>query len=144
MIVLDTNVLSECIRPAPTPEVLRWLTLVDDADLCTTAPVIAELLLGVQMLPAGRRRDLLAQEVATLLDAFTSRTWAFDEQAAAEYALVVAERRDRGRPISTMNAQIAAIARSREAVVATRDVAGLACTGLVLVDPWTGRSTMGG
>lgn len=136
MILLDTNVLSELLRPAPDPAVLSWLADRDNRELGTATPVMAELLLGVGALPAGRRRDSLAQAVALVLDSLTGRVWAFDEGAAAEYALIVVERRDRGRPISTMDAQIAAIARSRKAAVATRDIAGLACSGLTVIDPW--------
>ncbi len=137
MILLDTNVLSELIRPSPDPAVISWLAATANHELSTATPVMAELLLGVGALPAGGRRDSLAQAVAMVLDSLAGRVWAFDECAAAEYALIVVERRELGRPISTMDAQIAAIARSREAAVATRDIAGLACSGLTLIDPWT-------
>ncbi|MCE1180497.1 MAG: type II toxin-antitoxin system VapC family toxin [Micrococcales bacterium] len=136
MILIDTNVLSELLRPAPDPQVLTWLAETDKRELATATPVMAELLLGVAALPAGKRRDTLAQAVATVLDSLAGRVWAFDEGAAAEYALIVMERRELGSPISTMDAQIAAIARSREAPVATRDVEGLACSGLTVVNPW--------
>lgn len=137
MILLDTNVVSELIRPSPDPAVLSWLAGAENSELGTATPVMAELLLGVGALPAGRRRDFLAQAVATVLDSLAGRIWAFDEGAAAEYALIVVERRELGTPISTMDAQIAAIARSREATVATRDTAALACSGLMLINPWT-------
>lgn len=137
MILLDTNVLSELMRPSPDPTVMSWLAQTENSELGTATPVIAELLLGVGALPASRRRDSLAQAVATVLDSLTGRIWAFDEGAAAEYALIVVERRDLGRPISTLDAQIAAIARSRAAAVATRDTAGLACSGLTVINPWT-------
>lgn len=137
MILLDTNVLSELIRPAPDPAVMSWLAATANSELGTATPVMAEMLLGVGALPAGKRRDSLMRAVATVLDSLSGRVWAFDEGAAAEYALIVVERRDAGTPISTMDAQIAAIARSREATVATRDLAGLSCSGLTLINPWT-------
>ncbi len=137
MILLDTNVLSELIRPVPDPAVMSWLAEAENSQLGTATPVMAELLLEVGALPAGRRRDSLAHAVAAVLDSLAGRVWAFDEGAVAEYALIVVERRELGAPISTMDAQIAAIARSREAAVATRNTAGLACSGLTLINPWT-------
>ena len=137
MILLDTNVLSELIRPAPAPSVLAWLAEAEDHGFSTAAPVVAELLLGVQALPVGRQRDSLVLAVASVLESLAGRIWAFDEGAAAEYALIVIERRDLGAPITTMDAQIAAIARSRGLAVATRDVAGLRCSGLTVIDPWS-------
>lgn len=137
MILLDTNVLSELMRPTPNVAVLSWIESVDDDSLATAAPVIAELLTGVALLPPGRRRDQLADALDGILAAFDRRIWAFDDTAAAEYAVVVASRRGRGAPISTMDAQIAAIARSRGAVLATRDIHGMACEGLSLLDPWS-------
>ena len=94
-------------------------------------------LVGVQALPVGRQRDSLVLAVASVLESLAGRIWAFDEGAAAEYALIVIERRDLGAPITTMDAQIAAIARSRGLAVATRDVAGLRCSGLTVIDPWS-------
>lgn len=137
MILLDTNVLSELMRPAPDAAVLSWIESVDDSSLATAAPGLAELLTGVALLPPGRRRDELTEALHGILAALVGRIWAFDDMAAAEYAVIVASRHATGAPISTMDAQIAAIARSRGAAVATRDLYGMACGGLVLVDPWS-------
>lgn len=137
MILLDTNVLSELIRPSPAAAVLSWVAGVDNGDLGTASPVLAELLVGVGALPPGRRRDSLTEAVAMVLASLAGRVLPFDEGAAAEYALIVVERRQLGSPIATMDAQIAAIARSHDAVVATRHTAGLACCGLTLINPWT-------
>jgi len=96
----------------------------------------AELLTGVSTMPEGRRRNTVGQAVEEFLASLSGRIWSFDEPAAVEYAAIVAERRADGHPIGVVDAQIAAIARSRSASVATRDVDGLRCAGLDLVDPW--------
>lgn len=137
MIVLDTNVVSELIRAEPEPLVVAWVDgLVTDA--CITAITAAELLHGIALLPAGRRRTRLAELVQALLeDDFGERVLAFDVVAAAHYAAIAARRSGLGRPISQADAQIAAICRSHGATIATRNVADFDETGLTVVDPWT-------
>lgn len=139
MILLDTNVLSEVLRPLPDVRVQRWLDSQPDAILFTSAVTEAELCLGVALMPLGRRRTALAVAIRTILaDDFTGRILPFDSPAAATFAEIAASRRQAGRPISQSDAQIAAIARSRGAVVATRNVADFNGCGIELVNPWIG------
>jgi len=137
MIVLDTNVISEVMRPNPSPKVLEWMRAEPLASLFTTAITEAELLYGVALLPPGRRRQALEATLTTVLsEDFSGRILPFDSAAAREFATVAAGRRRSGRPISDADARIAAIARSRGAAVATRDVEDFAACDLVLIDPW--------
>lgn len=136
MIVLDTNVVSELVKPSPDPAVLRWFAGQRDAELVTATPVLAEVWSGVALLPQGRRATDIARALAIFLTAFEGRVWLLDERAAVEYAAIVRERRDAGRPVAVMDALIAAIARSRGAAVASRDVEVFRCDGLQVIDPW--------
>ena len=138
MIVLDTNVISEALRPRPTAKVIDWLDAEPAGALFTTAITEAELLYGVALLPRERRKDALEAVVLRILaDRFSGRILSFDSAAAREFADIVAARRKAGRPIGEADARIAAIARSRAATLATRGDAGFADCGIALVDPWT-------
>lgn len=137
MIVLDTNVLSELMRAEPSPRVAAWVTTHPARSLYTTAVTQAEVLYGVALLPEGTRRTALAQAVAGMFEEdFLDRVLPFDADAARAYAEVAAERRRLGRPISQFDAQIAAIARSRGAALATRNVADFTDCGVTVIDPW--------
>jgi hypothetical protein len=137
MILLDTNVLSELMRPAPSPAVETWLSRQPVAATFISAITEAELRYGLALLPEGRRRqDLVAQAEAMLAQDFAGRILPFDSAAASAYARIAASRRHAGRPISQADAQIAAIAVSRGASVATRDVAAFVDCGIDVVDPW--------
>lgn len=136
MIVLDTNVVSELMRPAPTPAVLDWVDAQHPADVAITAITAAELRAGVSVLPTGRRRIELGRQVERLLTrTFADAVLPFDLDAAAHYADVVADRQRAGRPIMALDAQIAGICRHHEATLATRNVRDFAATSVILVDP---------
>lgn len=138
MVIIDTNVVSELMRPAPEPAVLAWFSRQDSADLYLTAVSEAELRAGAAVLPAGRRRDRLAAEIdAVVREDFAGRVLPFDSPAARAYAAIAASRRSVGRPILEADCQIAAIARARDAAVATHDVAGFEHCGIPVIDPWT-------
>ena len=138
MIILDTNVLSELLRPAPAGQVERWLAAQDGTKVYFTTVGEAELRLGVAILPAGKRRAALTTAIEGLLDEdFRDRILPFDRPAARAYATIAAERRAAGRPISQFDCQIAAIARAREATVATRNISDYEGCGIELIDPWT-------
>jgi len=138
MIVLDTNVVSEAIRAEPDPAVASWLASRPASSLFITAITQAELLYGLELLADGERRRLLTAAVhAILREEFRGRILSFDAQAAEVYATIASTRRVGGRPISAFDAQIAAIARSRGARVATRDVDGFDDCGVEVIDPWT-------
>ena len=137
MIVLDTNVLSELIRPSPEKRVERWIARQHVSSLFTTTVTQAEILCGLALLPAGRRRERLRLAIDGLFDQdFAGRLLPFDDAAARAFAEIAADRRRQGQPISQFDAQIAAIARSRGAGLATRNVADFANCGLQVVDPW--------
>lgn len=139
MIVLDTNVLSELLRPAPAPRVEAWLSAQDGAKVCFTTVGEAELRLGVAILPTGRRRTALAAAIEGILEEdFRDRVLSFDCAAARAYAAIAADRRAAGRPISQFDCQIAAIARANGAAVATRNVGDFEACGISVIDPWKG------
>ena len=136
-VLLDTNVVSELLRPAPNPWVEGWVAGRRAVDLHFSAVGEAELRYGVALLPAGRRRDALALAVEAILrEDFEDRVLPFDSQAAREYADIAASRRTAGRPVAPADCQIAAIARSRDLTIATRNVRDFADMEIELVDPW--------
>ena len=138
MILLDTNILSELMRPAPEKGVEQWLTDQPDASVFISAITEAELRYGVALLPTGKRRSTLAAVIEDMLgEDFTGRILPFDSAAAVAFAEIAANRRQAGRPIAQADAQIAAIARSRGAALATRNVPDFEGCGIELVNPWT-------
>ncbi len=137
MIVLDTNVVSEVIKPRPAETVMRWFASQPAAELFVPAITEAELLHGIAIMASGRRREQVERAVTTMFaDRLTDRILPFDSAAAREFATIVAVRRKSGKPIDDFDAQIAAIARSRGAGVATRNVADFADCGIDVLDPW--------
>jgi hypothetical protein len=113
MIILDTNVLSELMRPKPSARVLAWIAKQPEAEFFTTS--ITEVM---------------------FIEDFSGRVYGFDSAAARAFSKIASSRRTSGRPISHPDAQIAAIAKVRRAKVATRDVRGFAQCGVDVVDPW--------
>jgi toxin FitB len=140
MIVLDTNVLSEALKPSPEQGVLRWLADQDRGAVYTTAITQAELLYGVEMLPAGKRKTRLQTALEGLFaDEFHGRILPFDVEAVLVYPKIVAGRDAIGRPISQFDAVIASVCRSRNAAIATRNVSDFEDCGLRIVNPWASR-----
>jgi predicted nucleic acid-binding protein len=137
VILLDTNVLSELIRPEPDAGVTEWLDSLDAATVATTAITAAELLYGVARLPTGRRKERLGEAIRGLIEEdFNGRVEAFDATAATHYADLLSDRERAGRPISAADAQIAAICRKLGATLATRNTSDFKDTGIDLLDPW--------
>jgi toxin FitB len=136
MILLDTNVLSELMRKDPDVAVLSWATSFTGSELCTTSVTIAELLFGIAILEEGRRKAGLAEAVHGLIEDLDARIYPFDLKAAGIYAAIVAERQRAGRSMSYADAQIAAIALSLEATLATRNTKDFEGCGLDLHDPF--------
>ncbi len=136
--LLDTNVLSEIMRPAPEPLVLRWFEAQQGAMLATSAITRAELLLGVALLPVGKRREQIAHAIEQTFDEdFAGNCLPFDAAAAGEYAILVAACARAGRPIATEDAQIAAIALVHNLALVTRNRKDfVAIPGLTLINPW--------
>lgn len=135
MIVLDTNVVSELMRARPHPAVRSWVQRTPD--LATTAVSVAEIRYGIARLPDGSRREALAEAADQIFSAFRDQVLPFDAPAAFSYAEVVVRREAAGQPVDGFDAQIAAICRSRRAVLATRNVKDFRNTGVVVLDPWT-------
>jgi toxin FitB len=136
MIVVDTNVASELMRPSPAQAVQDWVRSRDASQLCTTAITVAEIRYGIERLPAGRRKDALRAAAVEIFDTFAEQVLPFDVVAAEQYALVVSQRDRLGLPIDGFDAQIAAICRSRGAALATRNVANFGETGVDVINPW--------
>lgn len=139
-VLIDTNVLSELMRPRPSPVVLEWFAQHKDIDFYISTITQAELLLGVALLPSGKRRDSFADAIERMFEQnFVGLCLPFDDLAAHEYAILVAERTRAGLPISTEDAQIAAIALRHGYTLATRNTKDfLNIAGLKLIDPWMG------
>ena len=138
MFVLDTNVVSELMRPVPDPVVASWVANRATASLFLTAVSEAGLRFGPAVMPPGRRRDGLAAGLERMLQpGFTNRVLPFDSAAARAYAEIAAARRAAGRPVSHPDNQLAAIAHSRGMVVATRNIRDFEDLGIALINPWT-------
>ena len=138
-VVLDTNVLSELMRPQPAARVMAWFEENAESDFFITAITRAEILLGIALLPSGQRKDGLASAANEMfLQDFAGRCLSFDERAADYYAMVVAERVRGGQPISTEDAQIAAIAMTCGLPLATRNAKDFGnIAGLTVINPWS-------
>jgi hypothetical protein len=137
VIVLDTNVLSEPLKPAPHERVIAWLDSQAKESLYLCAPVLMEVLLGIAQLPRGKRKDDLATAVQRLLaNYFAERFLAFEREAATAYALLASRAAAHGYTISVGDAQIAAIAAVHGCSVATRDLAPFQAAGVSVVNPW--------
>ena len=137
MIILDTNVISEIFRPTPEPHVVEWMAALTD-DVAITSIALAELLAGVRRLPSGRRREALGSRIDEAIAPYrgSSSVLAFDDSAADRYADVLEARDAAGAPISTADAQIAAICLAHDATCATRNVKDFEHTGVALTNPW--------
>ena len=139
MIVLDTNVVSELMKPAPARSVVEWVTAQPPASLFTTSITQAEILHGIMLLPSGRRRAAVEAAADEMFkEEFGGRILPFGSDAADPYARIAADRRRVGRPISQFDAQIAAIARSTGSALATRNITDFEGCGVKLIDPWSG------
>lgn len=137
MIILDTNVVSELLRPAPEKRVVDWLAGLDGSVVYLTTITEAELRLGVAILPAGKRREGLAEMIDQIIrEDFANRVLTFDSPAAIAFATIAASRRASGRPIAHADCQIAAIAQATGAEVATRNTPDFADCGIKLINPW--------
>ena len=137
MIVVDTNVLSEVFRPQPSERVRVWMSGQPADSLFTTAICEAEILYGVALLPAGRRRSALEKAAkAVFSEDFEGRVLGFDSLAARAFTEIATTRRRLGRPIAEFDAQIAAIARSAGAAVATRNEEDFTDCGIDIINPW--------
>jgi len=136
MILVDSNVWSELMRPSPDGCVRQWES-ENGRLLWLSTVVIGELLSGIELLPNGKRKSALQAGYSNLLETYADRIAAFDLEASRRYALVVAQQIKAGRDPGTADSQIAATALARGMKLATRNTKHFAGLGLALIDPWT-------
>jgi toxin FitB len=139
VIILDTNVISELMRPAPEARVLHWFSTQAAEDLHITAVAMAEILYGIELITAGRRRDIVRAGAEKVFEAvFADRILTFEDRAARAFSQIASSRRRQGKPMTEFDAQIAAIARVHGATLATRNPYVFEGCGVRLVNPWQG------
>jgi toxin FitB len=136
MIVLDTNVVSEAMKPEPNPAVRSWLNEQVAETLYLSSVALAELLFGIGALPDGRRKEALAETLDGVLELFGDRVLSFDTEAARHYADLAVKARAAGKGFPTPGGYIAAIAASKGFVIATRDTSPFEAAGLSVINPW--------
>jgi toxin FitB len=137
VIILDTSVLSETLRPEPDAKVLAWLEAQPRPALFTTTVTRGELFYGVRLLSESRRKTSLLGVVQAIFDQdLAGQVLSFDNASADAYAGIAASRKIAGKPISQFDAMIAAITRSRGASLATRNLRDFTDCGIELIDPW--------
>jgi predicted nucleic acid-binding protein len=137
MILLDTNVMSEPLRPAPEPRVIDWIDAQPMETLYLSAITVAELRAGVALLPAGKRRTGLQTNLERrVLPLFAGRVLPFDVACTQAYAALMAKARGAGLAISTADGYIAAIAAANGFAVATRDTSPFEAAGAAVINPW--------
>ena len=138
MILLDTNIISELMRPAPNASVQAWIDDRSPSEIGTTVICYAEILYGIATLPEGRRsREMHAAAERIFLELFKDALLPFDASAATVYAELAAEHRRTGRTVGILDLQIAAIARAHDAPLATRNIRHFTDCGIELIDPFT-------
>jgi predicted nucleic acid-binding protein len=142
MIVLDTNVVSEMMRPRPDLAVRNWLDEQEAETLCLTSTSLSELLAGIEVMPNGRRKQGLAEVLWGFRERFLgNRVLTFDEAAANAYATLVGRARLKGYAVSIADGQIGAIATVRGFTVATRDTSPFEAAGVLFINPWSHERT---
>ena len=139
MIVLDTNVVSEAMKPEPEPAVRDWLDEQAAETLYISSVTVAELLFGIGALPDGRRKQKLTAALDGMIPLFEGRILAFDTDAARHYADLAVAARKAGKGFPTPDGYIAAIATAHGFTVATRDASAFSAAGVPIIDPWTAR-----
>ena len=141
MIVLDTNVVSELMRPSPADRVIAWISRQFARILSLSTISEAKLRYGIESLPPGNSRERLRSEIEGMLrEDFAGRILPFDQAAAQAYAAIAAARTAAGQPINYPDCQIAAIARAAGAAVATRDISVFQGCGVDVIDPWAAEA----
>lgn len=136
MIVLDTHVVSEAMKPQPDATVRAWLNDQAAETLYLSSVTLADLLFGIRALPAGKRKNLLDRALTELLELFEDRVLPFDTDAARRYADLAVAARTGGRGFPTPDGYIAAVAASRGMIVASRDTSPYVAAGVTVINPW--------
>ncbi len=137
MIVLDTNIISELMKPVPDANVVAWLDAQETTHLFVTTISIAKINYGLSILPKGKKREQLEGAfIGALEDAFDRRILSFDKSAAFTYGKLMESRKSLGRPLSILDGQIAAITHSSKASIATRNVRDFEYCEIAIVNPF--------
>jgi len=136
MIILDTNVVSELMRPEPSPVVASWVRDRDRRELRMTAITLAEIRYGIARLPDGRRRQVLLATADEIFSDFADQVLPVDTAAAENYAVIASGRERARKPITGFDALIAGVCRSQGAALATRNTSDFDGTGIEIIDPW--------
>lgn len=136
MIILDTNVVSEAMKPEPDATVRAWLNEQAAETLYLSSITLAELLFGIGALPQGKRKNMLDRALTELLELFKDRVLPFGTDAARHYADLAVTAKNGRRGFPTPDGYIAAIAASRGFMVASRDAAPYEAVGMAVINPW--------
>jgi len=139
MIILDTNVVSEVMRPGPDLAVIAWLDRQPRSSIWTTSITVFEIRLGLQLMPHGKRRDIYTQAFENLIERIDQRVAPFETESAEHAIILTASRKLRGRPREDRDTMIAGIVLSRHAALATRNVGHFDDISAPVVNPWTAR-----
>lgn len=137
MILLDTNVVSEAMKPEPDPTVRNWLDEQAAETLYISAITVAELLFGIAALPMGKRKDKLTAAIGGVLKLFANRILPFDTNAARRYADLAVKARAAGLGFPTPDGYIASVAAALGFAIASRDATAFKAAGLTVINPWT-------
>jgi predicted nucleic acid-binding protein len=136
MILLDTNIISEMMKPVPNVIVMSWIGRQDILQMFISTITIAEISYGLNVLPQGIRNGLEEAFNKAIAEAFTGRLLVFDESAAHHYGKIMSYRKELGKPLGVPDGQIAAIARAHGAAMATRNLRDFMDCGLQLINPF--------
>jgi predicted nucleic acid-binding protein len=136
MIILDSNVVSELMRPRPEEKVIAWLDRQSRSSIWTTSVTVFEIRFGLQVMPPGKRRDVYARGFESLLEGIDRRIAPFDVESAEHASILMASRKLQGRPREDRDTMIAGIVLARHATLATRNVSHFDDLSAPLVNPW--------
>ena len=136
-VLLDTNVVSEGIKPQANPAVLAWLASLDEDRVFLSVVTFAEIRTGIELLPAGRRRARLEAWIDDLAARFEGRILPIDRRIAEAWGVINVRRRRAGSPIGPLDAFVAATAEVHGLSLATRNVRDFGQLGIDVFDPWT-------
>lgn len=137
MIIVDTNVVSELMKSSPSAIVKEWFIHQDSREMRITSITVAEILYGIERLPSGKKREKLRDVAQGIFGGFAEQILSFDAVAATHYSKIVTSREQQGDPISGFDAQIAAICRSHETQLATRNEKDFVGVGVTIINPWS-------
>jgi predicted nucleic acid-binding protein len=137
MILLDTNVISEAIKPQPDPNVSAWLDAQAAETLYLSTVTLAEMQFGIGALPVGKRKAMLTEALDGVVELFAGRILTFDVNAARKYGELAVKARAAGKGFPTPDGYIAAIAAARGFTIASRDASAFLAAGIDVIDPWT-------